>query len=922
MGNTKVSFKRHLTGVAVAILSTGLVLTSACSSPKLADAFVTIVPGNTTVGTGATFTMYTSASPKGVTWTMSKTTGCTGAACGTLSGATDTSVVYNAPLSMPSSSMTVTITATSKADSSMSASQTLTVYPVSVQISGPSNTTVVPLTTAVFNASVPGDLSNAGVSWTVTGASCAGTDEGCGSFRQSNPSQATFVAPPAPQFENVTVTATSIYAPGETASITLSIPKLAIYFYTPSVLPAAIALPAGKTANCQDDPPTYSATVQVFGNTKPYTFSFANLPSWICTPVQTGPSSFTLSGTPPAGTQGTVYPTVTVTDSSSPNPVISGQPFALTTYAAPPTGDSLLKGSYAFFATGWTDGSSVQTTYNGISYIGSFTADGKGNITGGELDVNDPSTGITSYSTLGGTYNIQYGLDKNKNPVPGYQTGIITLVPPGKPPFPITLAVSLSSIQNLNQDQTAPPNNVATQGHFVEFDDTTGIGTNVTADSSGVRAQGTMALQSPSVLDSAVNGATKDNPVTTPFTGNYAFGMAGYSAIQDTTVINNGVVTLAPCYAVHTCGPISLAGSMVFGQKGAITSGVEDVTVAENNGSAIALSGTVDNSGDTDASGRATASIMAAANSHMPDWPSNFAIYAVDPNTFYFMSIDPYSTNSLITGQAQHQNLADIASIPFGSQPLLLYGNVTSTTSFSQKGPNGQIRVELQLLTPAPTSPTAGKLSGFQWVNASGTYTPINPPGPGVVNAFSYTVDPATGRVTTSTTGEPYLYLVDTSMGFGTQYSAANNAAAGLFQFQPQTATTLNAGFYSYYVFNGTSQVAPMETGILQIPDGGVPDNATTVTIPSGTDYTSFGTLANVYQAGEPILYTGGITGTLTESGGLFSRSSTTGQIILPGLMQGCGQQSPQGGGWVISSTSFVCTPAGGSFAGVHVFQQ
>ena len=372
-----------------------------------------------------------------------------------------------------------------------------------------------------------------------------------------------------------------------------------------------------------------------------------------------------------------------------------------------------------------------------------------------------------------------------------------------------------------------------------------------------------MALQSPSVLNSAASG-TKVNPVTSPFTGSYAFGMAGFSAVADTTVT---------CYGVHTCGPISLAGSMIFGRcKGAITSGIEDVTVAENNGSAIALSGSVDNSGDTDASGRTTASIMAAANANMPDWPSNFAIYAVNPQNFYFMSIDPYTTNSLIGGRAQQQNLANIAANPFSTQPLLLYGNVTSTTSFSTKGPNGQIRVELQLLTPAPTSATAGKLSGFQWVNASGTYT-ANNGQPGAVGAFNYTVSPTTGRVTTSTTAEPYLYLVDTNRGFGTQYSTANNAAAGLFEFQPQTATTLSPGFYSYYVYNGTSQVAPMETGILQIPDGGVPSNGTTVTIPSGTDYTSFGTLANVYQAGEPILFTGPITGTLTQSGGMFSQS-------------------------------------------------
>ena len=91
------------------------------------------------------------------------------------------------------------------------------------------------------------------------------------------------------------------------------------------------------------------------------------------------------------------------------------QSFAITTYPSAPTGNGLLAGSYAFFGTGWIDGTSVQTTFNGIEYIGSFTADGKGNITGGELDVNSPSTGLTSYTSLGGTYDVQYGTDSSGN---------------------------------------------------------------------------------------------------------------------------------------------------------------------------------------------------------------------------------------------------------------------------------------------------------------------------------------------------------------------------------------------------------------------------------------------------------------------------------------------------------------------------
>jgi len=885
MCNTSISrgVCRRFTACAIVALSFGLTLVTGCSNKTVPNAFATIVPGNTMVGTGTTFVMFAGASPTGVTWSISNGTGCPTSGCGTLTGATATSVNYVAPVSMPGSIMSVTVKATSTTNSSISASETLTVYPVSVHINGPSNTTVIPLTTTPITATVPGDLTGQGVTWSITGSACAGTTEGCGTFRGSTPTQVTYVAPPAPQFETITVTATSVYAPGESASITLSVPKLAIYVYTPTVLPAATA---GQP---------YSATIQVVGNTPPYTFTFSNLPSWVT--ATTGPQLVIFSGTPPAGTQGTAYPTITVSDSTTPNPTISGQPFAITTYPAAATGNGLLAGSYAFFGTGWTDGTSVQTTYNGIEYIGSFTADGNGNITGGELDVNSPTAGLTSYASLGGTYNVQYGNDSHGNPVQGTQTGIVTLVPEGKPPLPITLAVSLGSIQG----------GVATVGHFVEFDDSTGVGANVTPNSSGIRAQGSLARQSTLAL----------NSTTSPISGPYAFGMAGYSAVSAVTPTVNGAVQLGNCFSVHTCGPISLAGSMIFGIGGTVSSGIEDVMVAENNGSAIALSGSLTNSGNTDGSGRVTASITAAANANMPSWPSNFVMYAVNPQTFYFMSIDPYSTNSLIAGTAMQQNLADIASAPFSStQPIVLYGNLTSTTSFSTKGPNGQIRVELQLLQPSPSSVTAGTMSGFQWVNASGTYTATATPG--TVGNFSYTVSPNTGRVAVSTTGEPYLYLVDTNQGFGTQYSTANNVAPGLFQFQPQTATSLNPGNYTYYIFNGTSQLAPMETGVLEIPSGDVPADGSTVAVTGGQDYTAFGAAANVYVAGENILYSGPISGTLSQTSGLFSKST----IILPGTMQGCGQQTPQGGGWVISSTSFVCAPGGGSFAGIHVFQQ
>ncbi len=99
----------------------------------------------------------------------------------------------------------------------------------------------------------------------------------------------------------------------------------------------------------------------------------------------------------------------------------------------------------------------------------------------------------------------------------------------------------------------------------VEFDDTTGIAANPTANSSGIRAAGPLALQSPSVLNSTAS----------PFSGSYAFAMAG-----------NGPVSLfnLTCFGGATTknyGPISMAGAITFGSGGAITSGEEDVMMQE-----------------------------------------------------------------------------------------------------------------------------------------------------------------------------------------------------------------------------------------------------------------------------------------------------------------------------------------------------
>jgi len=74
-----------------------------------------------------TATLQNDTTNAGVTWSV-KGAGCTGSTCGTFTQATPTTATYNAP-ALVSNQTTVTITATSKADSSKSASATVVLNP-------------------------------------------------------------------------------------------------------------------------------------------------------------------------------------------------------------------------------------------------------------------------------------------------------------------------------------------------------------------------------------------------------------------------------------------------------------------------------------------------------------------------------------------------------------------------------------------------------------------------------------------------------------------------------------------------------------------------------------------------------------------------------------------------------------------------
>ena len=166
---------------------------------------------------GFTATLQNDLQNKGVTWSLSGS-GCTGNACGTLSAITATTVSYSAPPSVPSPP-TVTLTATSVADNTKSATATITV------LQGPLSVAVAPALAAVtltqpqqFTATVFNDLQNQGVTWMVDGNNGGNSTSGTVST--------TGLFTPGTQAGQHTVTAASVANASVNASATIAVTDL------------------------------------------------------------------------------------------------------------------------------------------------------------------------------------------------------------------------------------------------------------------------------------------------------------------------------------------------------------------------------------------------------------------------------------------------------------------------------------------------------------------------------------------------------------------------------------------------------------------------------------------------------------------------------------------------------------------------
>lgn len=313
---------------------------------------------------------------------------------------------------------------------------------VSLQPSGPQ--AINEGQTVTFVATVTNDASNKGVSWTLNGV---------GSLSNKTATSVDYLAPATVSSSSTaTVTATSIANADVTAGVTITVSP------TPALSVSTTLLPSGSVGL------PYSNRLQAFGGVSPYTWSVSSgsLPSWASLDSSAG----IISGTPDA--TGTSVFTIKVSDSQS-TPASATQSLSIAVAGHDSTNNAELNGQYAFLLQGFDD-----ATGNQFAIVGSFKADGNGNVSGLE-DINGPA-GYQSV-TFTGTYTV--GADNR---------GQATLVNSLKASTNFAIAVG-----SLNSK------NVATRASLIEFDDTTGV--------NGKRGSGFVYLQDPSTFNlSSING--------------------------------------------------------------------------------------------------------------------------------------------------------------------------------------------------------------------------------------------------------------------------------------------------------------------------------------------------------------------------------------------------------------------------------
>lgn len=738
-----------------------------------------------------TVTVANDATNKGVTFSLSGAA-CTGTACGTLTNVTITSVTYNAPAGV-TSNLTVTLTATSVADPTKTATMTITVTP------SPSVTTTT-LPNGTVGAAYSATLQESGGVSPFTWSIVAGTLPNGLTLAAST--GAISGTPTTPGTSNFTVQAADSSVPQQTAtkalSITITPPPLAIATAslpdgvvgtpysqviqatggvspftwvvgagtllphnlnldnsatskltisgTPDMQQAAVQFTIQVTDSANQSA-TMSYTVNINGppaltigtsSVPPGTINVPYLSFSFSAAGGTSTLTWSETGALPAGlifaSNGTLSGTPTVTGSF---PILvtvrdsGGQTntkaFTIVIYPAP----AVLSGRYVFQFQGFNPGGAFVA-------VGSFNADGFGNVSDAVLDTNSVVGPPVTNLALG-----TYSFDANN-------LGTMTLTgPQGNATFRFTLyppafngisaggkIIEFDNIKSgtgfiAAQDTTAFSKSTITGDYLFNFAGSTAslgrvaaVG-KLTADGLGSFSSGVMDMnESGMVFANAMFTGNYDVPAAstngrgtatlnttlggTPVTRNFTFYIQNIDRIQNAAVLiflgNDPVRATLPLLSgsmePRAAGPYtnnSLTGSLILGTTGLTSAGLPDITLGvvtiasganytlradQNNGGTI-TSNNVAGTYSVEPNGRVTLT----GGNHPP------VLYLSGPNSGYIVGTDGNVSTGTVFARTVPLSLEGSLSVSTGAPVAANQENDFGTLTFNSGNVIGSLNI-------------------------------------------------------------------------------------------------------------------------------------------------------------------------------------------------------------------------------------
>lgn len=578
----------------------------------------------------------------------------------------------------------------------MSATQNL-----SITVSGGLAITTTTLPNDLLNTAYSATLQATGGTGTLTWSLASGTLPTGLSLSGAGAITGTPTAAGTSSFK-VQVTDSSTPAQTATQSLTLTIEQLSIT--TTTLLNPMVGQSYDQTLQ-------YAQT----DATLPVTWSLASgslLPAGLSLNASTG----AITGTPTTAGGPTTF-TVQLTDSSALS-VTQALSLTVTTLSQCGSGsESQLSGQYAMSLLGFDQSGPV-----GI--LGTFTADGAGDITAAVEDINSTgSSGVqTDVSVTSGSYTV--GSD---------QRGCLTLVAGG------VTRVFRFSLGGFNSG-------VASSARMIEFDNTS---TNVT---------GTIGIQDPTYFsNSAINGSDAFR-VKSPLPG------GGFYAAVGVLNLSGG----------------SLTGSGDINNNGTVNQGNPSTPISFSSGSYNILS-----------NGRGTMSFTPSSPSGAP--PINLVVYVLNTAQIYVMSSDAQSVNGLFSGVVGLQNNTPYTTSSVNAASVLFGSGQTGTGSGSF--------VEAGVVTPDGNGNYT--FSGDQ--NSGGTASTQTGSG-------TYTVA-SNGRVLVTKSGASSPALILYLFDINTAYAMSTDTHAVTGDLEPQTGTS-PAGTLSFATIDPVLAASPLIEGI------------------------------------------------------------------------------------------------------------